>query len=42
MTKYINIIREEFDNKMLYLDGGDLFQGGLESTITNGSIIVDY
>ena len=27
---------------MLYLDAGDLFQGGTESKITNGSIILDY
>ena len=42
MLKYINIIRKEFDNKMLYLDAGDLFQGGIESDLTNGDIIIDY
>ena len=42
MAKYINIIKDEFQNKFLYLDAGDLFQGGTESTITNGEIILDY
>ena len=42
LAKYINIIRDEFKNQMLYLDAGDLFQGGTESKITNGSIILDY
>ena len=42
MAKYINIIRKEFDNKMLYLDAGDLFQGGIEATITNSDIIINY
>jgi len=42
MAKYINIIKDEFQNKFLYLDAGDLFQGGAESTITNGEIILDY
>ena len=42
LGKYINIIRNEFNNKILYLDAGDLFQGGTESTITNGSIMLEY
>ena len=42
MAKYANIIREEFNNNVLYLDAGDLYQGGTESTITNGEIILDY
>lgn len=42
LAKYINIIKEEFQNQFLYLDAGDLFQGGTESTITNGEIIMDY
>ena len=42
LGKYVNIIRNEFNNQMLYLDAGDLFQGGTESTITNGSIMLDY
>ena len=42
LAKYANIIREEFKNQFLYLDAGDLFQGGTESTLTNGAIILDY
>ena len=42
LAKYVNIIRKEFNNKMLYLDAGDLFQGGTEASITNGDIIIDY
>ena len=42
MAKYANIIREEFNNNVLYLDAGDLYQGGTESIITNGEIILDY
>lgn len=42
LAKYINILRNEFQNNFLYLDAGDLFQGGTESTLTNGEIIMDY
>ena len=42
LAKYVNIIKKEFQNNILYLDAGDLFQGGTESTITNGEIILDY
>ena len=42
LAKYINIIKEEFQNQFLYLDAGDLFQGGVESTLTKGEIMMDY
>ena len=42
VSKYINILRNEFPNRVLYLDAGDLFQGGTESTLTNGEIMNDY
>ena len=42
LAKYTNILREEFKNNILYLDAGDIFQGGAESTLTNGDIILDY
>ena len=42
LAKYINILRNEFQNNFLYLDAGDLFQGGTESSLTNGEIIMDY
>ena len=42
LGKYVDIIRDEFKNRFLYLDAGDLFQGGTESSLTNGEIILDY
>ena len=39
---YVDIIRDEFKNRFLYLDAGDMFQGGTESSLTNGEIILDY
>jgi len=43
MAKYINIIREEFgSNRVLYLDAGDFFQGGIESVLFDGEIMLDY
>ena len=42
VAKYINIIRNEFNNQFLYFDAGDMFQGGTESGMSNGEIILDY
>ena len=42
VAKYANIIKDEFHNQFLYLDAGDLFQGGTEADISNGEIILDY
>ena len=42
LGKYINILRKEFKNNILYFDAGDMFKGGIESNITNGDIIIDY
>ena len=43
IAKYINIIREEFGyNRVLYLDAGDFFQGGIESVLFDGEIMLDY
>ena len=43
LGKYISIIRKEFGNdRVLYFDGGDQFQGSLESKLTNGTIITNY
>jgi 2',3'-cyclic-nucleotide 2'-phosphodiesterase (5'-nucleotidase family) len=43
IAKYINIIREEFgSNRVLYLDAGDFFQGGIESVLFDGEIMLDY
>ena len=43
IAKYINILREEFgSNRVLYFDGGDFFQGGIDSVFSDGEIIQDY
>ena len=43
LGKYISIIRKEFgNNRVLYFDGGDQFQGGLESKLSNGTIITEF
>ena len=39
LEKYISIIRDEFKSRFLYFDAGDLFKGGLESSLTNGEIM---
>ena len=41
LSKYINIMRDEFKSRLVYLDAGDLFKGGLESSITNGDIMTE-
>ena len=41
ISKYLDIIRTEFKSRVLYLDAGDLFKGGLESSITNGDIMTE-
>jgi len=41
LSKYINILNNEFPNRLLYVDAGDLFQGGTESLLTNGEIMTD-
>ena len=43
ISRYINILREEFgSNRVLYFDGGDLYQGGIASVLFDGKIIQDY
>ena len=43
IAKYINILREEFGaNRVLYFDGGDMYQGGIDSVLFNGEIILEY
>ena len=41
LSKYIEIMKEEFDNRFIYLDAGDLLKGSLESEITNGEIMTE-
>ena len=43
IAKYINILREEFGaNRVLYFNGGDMYQGGIDSVLFNGEIILEY
>ena len=43
ISKYINILREEFgSNRVLYFDGGDFYQGGIDSVLFDGEIMQDY
>ena len=43
IAKYINILRDEFGtNRVLYFDSGDMYQGGIDSVLFNGEIILEY
>jgi 2',3'-cyclic-nucleotide 2'-phosphodiesterase (5'-nucleotidase family) len=43
VTRYINLLREEFgSNRVLYFDGGDFYQGGIASVLFDGEIMLDY
>lgn len=41
LEKYMDIIRNEFKTRFIYLDAGDLFKGGLESQLTDGDIMTE-
>ena len=41
LAKYIEIMKNEFQNRFIYIDAGDLFKGGLESDLTNGEIMTE-
>lgn len=42
IASYIDILRSEYGNRLLYLDGGDEFQGTLESNTFEGAPIVQF
>ena len=42
MGKYIDLLREEWKERFIWLDAGDQFQGAMENTISNGTIITDF
>jgi 2',3'-cyclic-nucleotide 2'-phosphodiesterase (5'-nucleotidase family) len=43
LASFIKILRKEYKNsRVLWFDGGDKFQGGFESKISNGTIMTDY
>lgn len=39
--KYVNILRKQWGEQFLYFDSGDHFQGGLESSLSKGKVILD-
>ena len=41
LSKYISILRNEFPERVLFLDTGDLFQGGTESNLSDGEIMTN-
>ena len=41
LAKYIEIMQDEYQNRFIYFDAGDLFKGGLESDISNGEIMTE-
>lgn len=44
MARLMEIVQKEFGNKVIYLDGGDQFQGGIESgpKVSSGEIMTDF
>ena len=44
MGRLMEIIKNEHKDSVLYFDGGDQFQGGIESSqlTSNGEIIADF
>lgn len=42
LASIIKQIKSEWQNRFLWLDGGDQFQGAIESTVTNGTIMTDF
>lgn len=41
LSKYISILKNEFPERVLFLDTGDLFQGGFESILSEGEIMTN-
>ena len=42
LSSYLRILRDEWEDKFIWLDGGDIFQGGYESIISDGKIMLEY
>ena len=42
LGNYVNIMQNEWKNRLLYFDSGDQFQGGIEGYISKGKIMMDY
>ena len=42
LSSYSNILRSEFKDNFIWLDGGDIFQGGFETKLSNGTLMTKY
>jgi 5'-nucleotidase len=42
LSSYLHILKKEWKDKFIWLDGGDLYQGGYESRISDGKIMSEY
>ena len=42
LGKYISIMSKEWKDRLLFLDSGDQFQGGIEGYISKGKIMLDF
>ena len=43
VTRYLNILRDEFGpGRVLFFDGGDFYQGGIDSVLFDGEIMQDF
>lgn len=42
MASFFDVFRKDFGERSMYLDAGDQFQGGLETRISNGSIMTEF
>ena len=42
LGKYISIMKKEWNDRFLFFDSGDQFQGGIEGYISKGKIMMDF
>ena len=42
LSTYINILKEEWKEKIMWLDAGDISSGGLEGRLSQGQIFIDF
>ena len=42
LSSYINILKEEWKEKIMWLDAGDISSGGLEGRLSKGQIFIDF
>ena len=42
LSSYASILRSQFKSNFIWLDGGDIFQGGFETKLSNGTLMTKY